>query len=515
MSGAGIAKEGSGDVKTPQAARAGFGLRVLAFVARFRLAVKHVRFYRTTSSLQLILTGFFLLALLLIVGQIAAITSVDRLARQGREWVYQAADTLHLSQVLATDITSLERAARQFQIVGDRALLDVYVERRARFLHTAERLAAVRLTEGQRQRLDTMLAEEAQISLALARGNENETRRAIDKFAALDVLARAILQESGEAISQAAEQIQETAGETKRRLIYHALALIPAALILAAIYSILINRPIRQLARAIRVLGEGNVVESLRVVGPRDLEELGKQLDWLRLRLRGLEQHKVTILRNISHELKTPLAAIREGVELLNDEVPGTLNGKQAEIVRILQGNIGRLQKLIEDLINFSVAQAEDPFLNERPVQLHRLLERAIEEQQPVLTAHGLAVRREIAEATVIGDPEKLKSIFDNLLSNAIKYSPDGGEISVTLARDGGKAVVDVRDQGPGIAAAERTKVFDAFYQGQPAAKGHIRGTGLGLSIAHAYVRLHKGTIEVMESLRGAHLRVALPLAGG
>lgn len=474
----------------------------------------HFHFHRT-SSRQLILTGFFLLALLLIIGQLAAITSVDRLARQGRESVYQAADVLHLSQVLATNIASLERAARQFQITGDRALLDVYAERRSRFIQDAQRLGTFRLTEGQRQRLDMLVSEEDGMYAMLLHGSTADVRRAIDKFAALDVLARTILQESGESISQAAERIQETADATKRRLIYHALTLIPAALILAAIYSALINQPIRQISRAIRSLGEGNVVESLRVTGPRDLEELGKQLDWLRLRLRGLEQHKVTILRNISHELKTPLASIREGVELLNDEVPGTLNRQQAEIVRILQTNIERLQKLIEDLINFSVAQAEDPFLNERPVQLHRLLERVIEEQQPVLTAHCIAVRREMAEATVVGDPEKLKSIFDNLLSNAIKYSPDGGEIVVSLGRSDGKAVVDVRDQGPGIDPCDRTKVFEAFYQGKPAIKVPIRGTGLGLSIAHAYVRLHKGTIEVMESLRGAHLRVALPLAGG
>jgi two-component system sensor histidine kinase GlrK len=484
-------------------------------VARFFYTVKRVRFHRSTSSLQLILTGFFLLASLLIIGQLAAITSVDHIARQGRESVYQAADTLHLSQLLATDVSSLERAARQFQIVGDPSLLDVYAERRARFLQTAQRLAAYRLTDGQRQRLDTLLGEENQTHATLAGGPATDLRRAVDKFAALDVLARAILQESGEAISLAAEQIQETAGETKRRLVYHALALIPAALILAAIYSALINRPIRQIARAIRLLGEGNVVESLHVAGPRDLEDLGRQLDWLRLRLRGLEQHKVTILRNISHELKTPLAAIREGVELMNDEVPGTLNRKQAEIVTILQASIGRLQKLIEDLINFSVAQAEDPFLTERPVQLHRLLERVIEEQQPVIAAHRLAVRRDVSEATVIGDPEKLKSIFANLLSNAIKYSPDGAEIVVTLQRDSGKAVVDVRDQGPGIDPVERGKVFEAFYQGATAVKGHIRGTGLGLSIAHAYVRLHKGTIDVIDSVCGAHLRVALPLAGG
>lgn len=473
-----------------------------------------MRFYRSTSSLQLILTGFFLLALLLIVGQLAAITSVDRLAREGRKWVYGAADTLHLSQLVATDIALLERAARQYQIVGDAGLVQVYAERRGRFLQNAQRLTEYPLTDAQRQRLDTLIAEEARISDAINTGATN-LRAAIDTFAALDVVARAILQESGDVISQGVEQIQQTADRTKRRLIYHALALIPAALVLAGVYSVLINRPIRQITRAIRTLGEGNMLEPPRVEGPRDLEDLGRQLDWLRLRLRGLEQHKVTILRNISHELKTPLAAIREGVELLNDEVPGTLNRRQGEIVRILQGNIGRLHKLIEDLINFSVAQAEDPFLNERPVQLDRLLERVIEEQTPIMTAHKITMHRDFTEATVIGDVEKLKSIFDNLLSNAIKYSPDGAVITITLQRESGRAVIDVRDEGPGIDPNERSKVFEAFYQGQASVKGHIRGTGLGLSIAHAYVRLHKGAIEVVDSMRGAHIRVALPLARG
>lgn len=471
--------------------------------------------FRATSSFQLIITGFFLLALLVIIGQLASITSVDRLARQGRSWIYDAADTLHLSQLLTTNITSLERAARQYQVVRDRGLYQVYLERRARYQQDATRLAAHPLTDAQRQRLETLRAEEAGIYDTLNAGAPAEQMAgAIEKFTALDVLSRAILAESGALVSAAAEQIQETAAETKRRLVYQALALIPAALLLAAIYSALITRPIRQIARAIRALGEGSVMQPLQVTGPRDLEDLGKQLDWLRLRLRGLEQHKVTIVRNISHELKTPLAAIREGVELLNDEIPGTLNRQQAEIARILQANSARLHKLIDDLINFSIAQSEDPFLNDRPVQLHRVLERVIEEQQPMLAARRLAMRHDLAEATVIGDQEKLKSIFDNLLSNAIKYSPPGSEITVNLSRADGKAVTDVCDQGPGIDLSERSKVFDAFYQGRAAAKGTVKGSGLGLSIAHAYTRLHKGTIEVLDGTPGAHLRVALPLAG-
>lgn len=475
-----------------------------------------MRFYRSRSILQFILTGFFLIALLLIIGQLAAIVAVDRLARESRQAVYDAADILHASQVLSTDIMLMERGARQFHVIDDPALYEVYVDRRARFLQNAQRLAAMPLSDLQRGRVELLMSQEAEIfqMLSDAADRRSGVRPAIEQFWGLSALGRAILTESGQSVGEEVERIQDIAGKTQRRLIWHAVALIPAALILAAVYSALINRPIRQIAGAIRGLGEGQVTMPIEVTGPRDLEDLGKQLDWLRMRLRALEQHKITILRNISHELKTPLAAIREGVELLSDEVPGTLNRQQTEIAQILRSNSQRLQKLIEDLINFSIAQAEDPFLNERPVQLHRLIDRLVDEQKLIVAAHGITVRRELTEATVIGDQEKIKSIFDNLLSNAIKYSPDGGEIQISLGRDTGRAVVDVRDQGPGIDPREREQVFEAFFQGHKSARGPVKGSGLGLSIAHAYVRLHKGSIQVMDSNRGAHVRVALPLAG-
>lgn len=475
-----------------------------------------MRFYRSRSILQFILSGFFLIALLLIVGQLAAIVAVDRLARQSRQAVYDAADMLHASQMLSTDIMLMERSARQFHVVGDPALFEVYLERRGRFVQSAARVAANRLSDLQQGRVELLLTQEAEVFQMLndAARRPETARTAVEQFWGLSALGRAILTESSQAMGAEVGRIQQIAARTQRQLIWQAVALIPAALVLAAVYSALINRPIRQLARAIRALGEGKGTTPVQITGPRDLEDLGKQLDWLRMRLRALEQHKITILRNISHELKTPLAAVREGVELLSDEVPGTLNRQQTEIAQILRSNSLRLQKLIEDLINFSIAQAEDPFLNERPVQLHRLLERLLEAQKLSVATYGITVKRELTEATVVGDQEKIESIFDNLLSNAIKYSPEGGQIDVKLGRDSGRAIVDVRDQGPGIDPRERDKVFEAFFQGRTSARGKVKGSGLGLSIAHAYVRLHKGTIEVMASNRGAHIRVALPLAG-
>lgn len=474
-----------------------------------------MRLYRSTSMLQFVLTGFTLLALLVIIGQIAAIIAVDQLARQSRAAIYDAADMLHASQVMSTDIMLLERAARQYQVTGDRALYEVYLERRARFLQDARIFLSKPLTDLQRGRIELLLAQESQIYSSLSGAHLAAQRPAIEQYTGIGALGRAILTESGHAVGLAVEDIQRTAAGTQQQLVWYSLALIPAAVLLAAVYSTLINRPIRQVANAIRALGEGKVAQPIQVRGPRDLEDLGQQIDWLRMRLRGLEQHKITILRNISHDLKTPLAAIREGVDLLGDEIPGMLNRQQMEIADILRQSSVRLQKLIEDLLNFSIAQSEDPFLNERPVQLHRLLERVIEEQRLIAGMHRINIRPQLTPATVVGDQEKIKSIFDNLLSNAIRFSPDGSDIDLKLFHDGGCAVIDVQDQGPGIDPREREKVFDAFFQGRhTSARGVVKGTGLGLSIAHAYTRLHKGTIQVVNSARGAHIRVALPLAG-
>ena len=110
------------------------------------------------------------------------------------------------------------------------------------------------------------------------------------------------------------------------------------------------------------------------------------------------------------------------------------------------------------------------------------------------------------------GDEDKLRVIMDNLLSNAIKFSPAGGTIDFVLRRDAKHIIVDVADQGTGIASDEREKVFEAFYQGRTAAASYVKGTGIGLSIAREYALAHRGRIEILDTASGAHFRVTLPI---
>ena len=123
----------------------------------------------------------------------------------------------------------------------------------------------------------------------------------------------------------------------------------------------LIARPIRQLDQAIRQMGTADFTHAIEVNGPQDLRYLGQRLEWLRARLHELEEQQNRFLRHVSHELKTPLTAVREGAELLRDGVGGKLSPEQREIVRIVRENTLSLQKLIEDLLTYHQTRAMEP----------------------------------------------------------------------------------------------------------------------------------------------------------
>jgi two-component system sensor histidine kinase GlrK len=226
-----------------------------------------------------------------------------------------------------------------------------------------------------------------------------------------------------------------------------------------------------------------------------------------------VEQDKTRFLQHMSHELKTPLTAIREGTELMHEQIVGELNDQQLEIASILHDNSLQLQKQIEDLLNFSIAHSRSTALVRKPVALVPVIEEVLSDHKIAMMSRNLQPDISLQEITLAGDREKLRILVDNLVSNAIKYSPDGSCLSVSLVKGNGNAVLRVTDAGPGIPVEEQERVFDAFYQGAPADKGAVRGTGLGLSIAREYAQAHGGTVSVIELPRqGACLQAELPL---
>jgi signal transduction histidine kinase len=243
------------------------------------------------------------------------------------------------------------------------------------------------------------------------------------------------------------ERLGASADEVHRRLIV--MVLIATAIALAAALALtrLIARPIAELDSAIRQLGGADFERPIQVSGPADLRSLGERLDWLRLRLTELEAQKNRFLRHLSHDLKTPLAALREGTELLNDQVAGPLAPPQRQVVAILRDNSVKLQRLIEDLLDYQRALHAASGLQVGSVAMDALLKQSLRSHQLAAQGKALRIGLDSSTFTIWGDAAKLRSVIDNLLGNAVKFTPAGGEIRVLAREQGGLVTIDVRRQ--------------------------------------------------------------------
>ena len=494
-------------------------------------------FSRPRSFLQLVLLGFALVTLPLIIAIINATLSVDRLADQSERAVLAAADITKRSQDVVEHLIDMERKARQYHVLDDAALFVAYKTAHEHFVSMTSDLGRLPLEDKQQRDLQILIETELSVFQVLggasgpdvgteksdpqedvktqkdAAKDNLETREALEKFQSLTQFAVSIRKVGELVVHRQAESMQQAAKKAKQMLVWQALAVIPGTILFATIFVTLISRPIRQIRQVIRQLGEGDFSSQVAISGPRDLENLGQSLDWLRVRLQELEDAKRQFLGKVSHELKTPLAAIREGVSLMADGIVGDVNPAQKEIVGILQQQSHHLQALLENLVNFSMAHARQATVIRRPVALHEIIERVAMDHKPGMLAKTIKLDMDAAETVVMGDVDKLRTVIDNLVSNAVKYSPESGTIHITLQSRDAHAILDVVDDGMGIPKTEQYKIFDPFYQRGPTPDGYLKGNGLGLAIAHEYLTAHNGTIEVIDRLgNGAHFRVCLPV---
>jgi len=463
---------------------------------------------------RLLAVGFTLVALPLVFALVNNAISVDRLANRSQNAVYQAVQATQASRRLAQLLAALERTARQIVILDDRSLLDAYAANRRQFEQAVAEFSRLPLDDEQKSALDEIVRQEGEIFAMLSNTGLKgaQLKGVVDRFEELAARAQVIVAHANAQIDLEVESMRATADRAQRITFWQLLALIPMVTLLAIGFSILITRPIRQVDAAIRRLGAGQFRVPVAVSGPEDLEQLGERLEWMRRELLDLEEQKNRFLRQVSHELKTPLTALREGAELLSEEAVGKLSPEQREIAEILRHNSVQLQKLIEDLLSFGASQFRKVTVDLEPVEVRGIVDRVVSDQRLAARARGLTLAAAAEDIMLPADPEKLRVVLDNLVSNAIKFSPEGGSITVAARLDGDALELDVIDQGPGIPAAERGRIFDPFYQGRHDGAGPVRGTGIGLSVVKEYVFAHGGSVEVMDSRLGAHMRIRLPM---
>ena len=459
------------------------------------------------SFLGLCLASFMAVAAPLIAALAYSAWHSEQLAEQSRSAVFNAAQAARASRTLVNRIGSLERLATM-----NTPGLDVDLTRvHASFRQVAHELLQLPLEADQLAALKRTMAQEEDLYQLLNAPKRPERRSVAALAADLADNASEVLAISTRVADREVMKLRADAETVQRQLVLLVIFSTAVAMALALALTRHIARPIAELDAAIRQLGGADFEQPILVRGPDDLKTLGERLDWLRRRLLEVEDEKNRFLRRLSHELKTPLTALREGAELLHDEVGGPLAPPQRRVVDIMRDNSVKLQRLIEELLDYQRALHAAASLQVKSVSLQTVVQDAMRSHELAAQAKGLRIAVEAQAATVEADPEKLRSVVDNLIGNAVKFTPAGGKVAVLARFTGEEALIDVIDSGPGVPAEERESIFDSFFRGRAKASARVEGSGLGLAIAREFVEAHGGRISVLAEERGAHFRVALP----
>ncbi len=501
--------------------------------------MRAMQWLRPKSLSSLMLLGLAFIAVPLLVAIVNAALQMRRLADTSRQLVVEGVSTARSSQDLKSYVESLDRITQEYQVLLDRRLIDVYREQDAQLTETRLNLAQHLQSRPAREALDAFGKLQSSIGAAViadsnsaaatgadgeataardADGNAADARSAglrdlAQRFAELSAMADRIAQQAEAEIDGQVAGIQRRTLAAQRLLFWQSTLLLPLTLIAILVVTLAIGRPLGHIDRAISELGAGNYARPITVSGPTDLERLGHQLEWLRARLLDHAEERSRFLRHMSHELKTPLANIREGTELLMDGAVGELDSNQREVAGILRENSIKLQRMIENLLSFSAWQTSSVGLEATEFRLRPLVKQVLENQQLTLLGQRVRLDVKIEDVTLVADRGKLRLILDNLLSNAIKYSPKGGTIHLAARTSKNQLLLDVAGSGPGIPLDERTHIFEAFYTGTAPKGVSVKGTGIGLSVVLEFVSAHGGTVQIVDGeYPGAHFRITMPL---
>jgi len=474
-----------------------------------------MKFPRPKSLNELILVGFGLVAVPLLFAVLWALFNLDRLAEQSERLVTTGVQAAENNRLLTEHVASLDRIARQYTVLRSNDYRSLLLQD----LRTIEdRLDKMRpLTEsanatGMLVAVGTR-ARRIVESLAMPELSAGEAQVAISQFAPLRQEVSRLTRVLSTYVDLELQDLQERTQSAQTISAWQVAALVPGTLILVGFFVVLVARPIRQIDNAISQLGQSGFSKPIVVKGPTDLEQLGRQLEWLRIRLLDLAQEKNRFLRHMSHELKTPLANIREGTELLLDGTLGELDAPQREVTDILRMNGLKLLQLIENLLSFSAWQTKNEILTLTDFPLRALVITVAKEQRLALNAARIQLRLDIEDIIVNADRDKIRTVLDNLLSNAIKFTPHGGFVTIRARRTPISFVLEFADTGPGIPEDERPRIFEAFFQGRREQGGQVAGTGIGLSVVLECIQAHEGAVELLDTgeFSGAHFRVQVP----
>jgi signal transduction histidine kinase len=233
-------------------------------------------------------------------------------------------------------------------------------------------------------------------------------------------------------------------------------------------------------------------------------------------RLTEINQLKANLISNVSHELRTPLAHIKGYTELLIDDQLGEVPKEQKDALMVVQRATERLERLIEDLIEYSTASREGLTLSVEALSLGSLTEDTLEKSRLKASKAGVDVQLEIAPdmPPLMADKSRIRWVLFQLIDNAVKFTAPGGKVRLHASRTNGRALIQVIDTGIGIPAERMEEIFEPFHQLDGSPTRRFGGTGLGLSLVKLILSAHGSELHVQsQEGKGSAFSFELPLA--
>ncbi|MEC9170426.1 MAG: HAMP domain-containing sensor histidine kinase [Pseudomonadota bacterium] len=444
------------------------------------------------GSLRQLTLGSFVLALIPLIALLWQ--SQSDLAKVGQMPTLETrfvVDVVSDMQRLDNAVVDVERSIRQFAVLRNERVASLSDNAIDQFAVAADNLCQALSVPTTCTRLSEQL-------------NQLAEYRAIED----QLLLNAYLASVGDSVDQLRDDVeaaitervkvqQDDLNAMQAKQAWSTAMLVSVSLLLILMGSQLIVNPVNNLKKIIRIMAHSDgQLPPLSRQAPKELIDVEKDLHWLYDRLQQLEHIRTALLRHAAHELKTPLASIKEGCSLLSENVVGELNNSQREVLSLLTASTQRLNTLVEKLLDYNLLlQQAQPKMVQSDVS--KLVSACLEDYALAIQDREVEVKITASEVRI--DEELFRRILDNLVSNAVAHGAVGRPINISLYNENDNLVLDVANRGKRIAPESVHTLFEPFIRGTEPRNDNVIGTGLGLSIVADCARLMHGDVRVVD----------------
>ena len=464
---------------------------------------------------------------ILVLGGVAgwSLHAVNELVEVNRGIATRSVPAIEATSGLPESFRRLVRLEAKYFVLRDRAYADLWNERATRIGSELDRLGTLLVTDEERHwhadavaaftRYRALVEQER---LLLTRGetaraeriSSRDAREAADHAEASVVKLMAA---TNAALQRAQAEAGALAGRTWNAVVWALVGSLGAALAATGFLAFRMTRALRRLSRATRDLADGSFTEPLPTNRKDEIGDLARAFNRMAVRLKEVDTLKEEFFSHISHDLRNPLTGMRGAAELLVQGRTGPLQERQMKMVGVISESAERMLAMVNQILEFTRLRAHLMPLERRPVDLAKVVARALDEVHPQAEDAGIAVTTTTSggDFSILGDEAALMRVVVNLVGNAVKFTPRGGSVLAQVRDWGAEVELRVTDTGVGIAAAEIPRIFDPYRQAHTGRKG----SGLGLAVVKGLVEAHGGRVTVeSDPDKGSCFAVTLPRAG-